>query len=329
VLPSTWTRAGAAGGQASTSQVESNASITRPDFDRMLRRQAATNRTWEGASAGFMRMERISYPSRADNLDVPAFVFRPLTPAGGSKRPALIWVHENIRGHLYEHYIPYVREATRRGYVVLAPEYRGSVGYGQSLYDAIDYGGAEVDDVVTAVAVLAERYPEVDTSRVGVIGWSHGGMIALLGTLRYPGTFGAAVAIAPVTNLFHRLAAKGVDSQLRVIDPHGRFGGLPSQRPDVYRDRSPLFQVDRLQDPLLVHMADNDEDVTIEEGTQLIDALTARKPALAETRIYRNPRGGHMFDRQVDSLTFQPEGTSDQLDSWQRVWAFLGRYLGE
>jgi dipeptidyl aminopeptidase/acylaminoacyl peptidase len=154
-------------------------------------------------------------------------------------------------------------------------------------------------------------------------------MIALLGTLRYPGTFGAAVAIAPVTNLFHRLAAKGVDSQLRVIDPHGRFGGLPSQRPDVYRDRSPLFQLDRLQDPLLVHMADNDEDVTIEEGAQLIDALTARKPSLAETRIYHSPRGGHMFDRQVDGLTFQPEGTSDQLDSWRRVWAFLERHLGK
>ncbi len=57
-------------------------------------------------------------------------------------------MHENIRGHLYEHYIPYVREAVTRGYVVIAPEYRGSIGYGQELYEAIDYGGAEIDDVV-------------------------------------------------------------------------------------------------------------------------------------------------------------------------------------
>ena len=50
-------------------------------------------------------------------------------------------MHENIRGHLYEHYIPYIREATAKGYIVIAPEYRGSIGYGKAFYDAIDYGG--------------------------------------------------------------------------------------------------------------------------------------------------------------------------------------------
>ena len=95
-------------------------------------------------------------------------------------------MHENVRGHLYEHYIPYVREATARGFVVIAPEYRGSVGYGRALYDAIDYGGAEVDDVVTAASVVAIRYPQVDGSRVAIVGWSHGGMIALLSVFRNP-----------------------------------------------------------------------------------------------------------------------------------------------
>ena len=72
---------------------------------------------------------------------------------------ALVWVHEDIRGHLYEHHIPYIREAVARGYIVIAPEYRGSIGYGRTFYDAIDYGGAEVDDVVTAVSVLKSQYP--------------------------------------------------------------------------------------------------------------------------------------------------------------------------
>src|ERR1043166_4647927 len=91
------------------------------DFERQMRQQAATDRTWRTASEGFMRMEKISYRSAA--------------------------------GHLYEHYIPYVRDAIARGFVVIAPEYRGSIGYGEKHYDAIDYGGAEVDDVVTAVDV--------------------------------------------------------------------------------------------------------------------------------------------------------------------------------
>src|SRR5262245_3801896 len=97
--------------------------VRTPDFDQMLRDQAATDRRWREASAGFMRMDKITY--RSGDLEVPAFVFQPLDTTPRS-HAALVWVHENIRGHLYEHYIPYVREAAMRGYVVIAPEYRGS-----------------------------------------------------------------------------------------------------------------------------------------------------------------------------------------------------------
>jgi dipeptidyl aminopeptidase/acylaminoacyl peptidase len=273
-----------------------------------------------------MRMSKITYRSRAGELEIPAFVFEPLTLAGPAAHPALVWVHENIRGHLYEHYIPYVREAVRQGYVVIAPEYRGSIGYGKAFYDALDYGGAEVDDVVTALEVLRERYPHVDPGRVGIAGWSHGGMIALLAVFRHPAAFEAAVAIVPVSNLFQRLAWKGLE-HLRVIDPQNRLGGPPSENRQIYRDRSPLFHVDRLQIPLLVHVADNDDDVNIEEGMQLIDALRARKPQLSETKVYRNPPGGHTFDRRVAAGLWQPVNSPEQSDSWTRVWAFLARAL--
>ena len=106
--------------------------VRTPDFDQMLRDQAATDRRWREASVGFMRMDKIIYRSRRGDLDVPAFVFQPLDTYDRN-HPALVWVHENIRGHLYEHYIPYVREAVTRGYVVIAPEYRGSLGYGREL----------------------------------------------------------------------------------------------------------------------------------------------------------------------------------------------------
>src|SRR6187431_2181712 len=140
-----------------------------PDFDRMLQQQVETDKTW-----------------RAGDMEIPYWVFQPLKTRGPKLHPALVWTHENIRGHLYEHYIPYIREATARGYVVIAPEYRGSIGYGREHYDAIDYGGKEVDDVVTAVDILKEKYPAVDPDRIGIIGWSHGGMISLLSTTRNP-----------------------------------------------------------------------------------------------------------------------------------------------
>src|SRR5436189_3453194 len=172
-----------------------------PDFERQIADQTKTDQTWRDASQGFMQMEKITYRSKVGDLDIPAFVFQPLKPRGAKRGPALVWVHENIRGHLYEHYIPYIREATARGYVVIAPEYRGSIGYGRQLYEAIDYGGAEVDDVAAAANALSERYPTVDPARIGIIGWSHGGLITLLSLFRNPTTFSASVAIVPVPNL--------------------------------------------------------------------------------------------------------------------------------
>src|SRR3954471_19773940 len=163
-----------------------------PDFARQLEQQADTDKTWRAASDGFMQMEKITYRSKAGDMDIPAFVFQPLKLRGAKGHPAIVWVHENIRGHLYEHYIPYIREATARGYIVIAPEYRGSVGYGQEFYDAIDYGGKEVDDVVTAADVLTSRYPAVDPARIGIMGWSHGGMITVLAITRNPARFKAA-----------------------------------------------------------------------------------------------------------------------------------------
>jgi dipeptidyl aminopeptidase/acylaminoacyl peptidase len=295
----------------------------RPDFNRLFLLQLQTDRTWRAASAGVMQMDKITYRSPAGDLDIPAFVFQPLQIGPAHSRAAIVWVHENIRGHLYEHYVPFIREAVQRGFVVIAPEYRGSIGYGKAFYDAIDYGGAEVQDVTGAAVAVAAKYPQVDPARVGIIGWSHGGMITLLSIFRSPATFRAAAAIVPVTNLFHRLARKGIERQRRAIDPQNRFGGSPSERPDAYKERSPLFHVDRLQIPLLVHVAENDEDVNIDEAIQLVDALRARKPLLAEVKIYPNPPGGHTFDRRVIAGSWEPLNTPEQRDSWQRVWAFF------
>jgi dipeptidyl aminopeptidase/acylaminoacyl peptidase len=310
-------------GQSAAAQEPQQRQFRPPDFARMAEDQAETDKNWRDAAAGYMQVDKIQYKSKADGLEIPAWVFQPLKLRGDKGHPAIVWVHENIRGHLYNHYIPYIREATAKGYVVIAPEYRGSIGYGKAFYDAIDYGGNEVDDVVTAVEVLKTKYPQVDPSRIGIIGWSHGGMITLLSITRNPATFKAAVAMVPVTNLFQRLAWKGVERQHRAIDPANRYGGLPSERHEIYKDRSPLYNIDKLQIPLYVGVTRNDEDVNFEEDEQIVDALRSRKPFLATTMIYDNPPGGHTFDRRVDPKTWQPENTREQRDSWNRVWTFL------
>src|SRR5262249_23701340 len=76
----------------------------RPDFNRLQLLQLQTDRAGRAASAGIMQMDKITYRSPAGDLDVPAFVFQPLQAASARSRAAIVWVHENIRGHLYEHY---------------------------------------------------------------------------------------------------------------------------------------------------------------------------------------------------------------------------------
>lgn len=300
-------------------------------------RQEITLPFWQKVSAGVMHMERITMRSRADGMDIPTWVFTPLTSRGPKAHAALVWVHPDIRGYMYEYYYPYVVEAIRRGYVVIAPEYRGSVGYGLAHYDAIDYGGAEVDDVLTSLEYL-KQMSIVDTDRVGIIGWSHGGMITLLSAERSPKSFKAVAALVPVTNLFQRLAWSG-DSYRRAIDPQNRTGGTPAEKKDVYKERSAIYGLDKIEAPVLVHITRNDGDVVIEEAMQLVDALRARRPTTSETKIYDAPQGGHLFDRQapandrvpagtkppdpMDPATYAPTNTPEQRDSWNRVWTFL------
>ena len=84
--------------------------------------------------------------------------------------------------------------------------------------------------------------------------------------------------MVPVTNLFQRLALQGrraAASGDRSAEPIRRARRRKSAT--VYKDRSPVYSVDKLQIPLYVGVADNDEDVNIEEDMQLVDALRARK----------------------------------------------------
>src|SRR5690606_33519897 len=134
--------------------------------------------------------------------------------------------------------------------------YRGSTGFGAEHHDAIDYGGFEVDDVISAYDYLVQNLPHVDPSRGGIMGWSHGGAITILAVTRDRHPFQAGAAIVPVTNLIFRLSLKGPQYQRSFSTQRG-IGGLPFEEPEEYIRRSPFYQVDRLRTPLLVHVATN------------------------------------------------------------------------
>ncbi len=140
---------------------------------------------------------------------------------------------------------------------------------------------------MSAVEYL-KTLPHVDADRLGMMGWSHGGYITLLSVFRDTHPFKAAAAIVPVTNLVFRLWYKGPGYQ-RSFSTQARIQGLPFEKRDLYIERSPLYHVDKLKIPLLVHVATNDTDVNFVEDQQIVDALRSRKPDLAETKVYVDP----------------------------------------
>ncbi len=292
------------------------------DYQRDIRAKARTDSIYAARSAGIMDYRKITYRSKVGDLDIPAYLFQPLRKRGPLGHAAMIWVHGGVHGNWSENMFPFVREAIERGYVVIAPEYRGSTGYGKEFHNAIDYGGYEVDDVMTAYDWMVANLPHVDPERVGIMGWSHGGYITLLSVFRDQHPFKAAVAQVPVTNLIFRLSYKGPNYQ-RNFATQKRIGGLPFERREIYVERSPFYHVDKLRVPLLVHVATNDDDVDFVEASMLIWALRALKPDLAETKIYLDPPGGHGFARRVNRTTLEREDTPEQRDSWNRVWTFL------
>ena len=291
------------------------------DYARDVAEKARTDSIYRARSKGVMDFQKITYRSSVGDMDIPAYLFQPLVKRGPRGHAAMIWIHGGVHGNWGAGMFPFVREAVERGYVVIAPEYRGSTGYGKDHHTAIDYGGYELDDVLTAVEYL-KRLPHVDQDRLGIMGWSHGGFITAHLLFRDKHPFKAGAAIVPVTNLIFRLSYKGPYYQ-RGFATQKRIGGLPFEKREIYVERSPLYHVDKLKVPLLVHVATNDDDVNFVEAEQMINALRAKKPDLSETKIYIDPPSGHGFSRRVNRETLEREDTPEQRDSWNRTWAFL------
>jgi dipeptidyl aminopeptidase/acylaminoacyl peptidase len=296
------------------------------DYAREIAGKKRTDSIYAARSAGVMEFRKVSYKSSVDGLEIPAYLFAPLTKRGDKGHAAMVWVHGGVHGDWGTGMYPFVREAVERGYVIITPDYRGSTGYGKVHRDLIDYGGKELDDVASAVDYL-KTLPYVDPERLGIMGWSHGGFITAHLLFREQHPFKGGAAIVPVTNLVFRLSYKGPGYQ-RGFSTQPGIQGLPFEKRDEYIKRSPLYHVENLKVPIMVHVATNDEDVNYVEDQQLVWKLRALKPELAETKVYVDPAPwgssvGHAFSRRVDPNTLERVDSPEQIDSWNRTWVFF------
>jgi dipeptidyl aminopeptidase/acylaminoacyl peptidase len=295
------------------------------DCEADIRARMRTDSTYEARARGVMEFKKVTYKSRVDGLEIPAYLFAPLTK-NPAKHAALVWVHGGVHSNWGIGMWPFVKEAVQKGYVIITPNYRGSTGFGNDFHRKIDYGGKEVDDALSSVDYL-KTLNYVDMDRLGMMGWSHGGFITLLNLFRDPQPFRAGAAMVPVTNLIFRLSDHG-PGYARSFAAEEGIQGLPFENVPEYIRRSPAFHAENLKVPVLVHVATNDCDVFFRENQQMVYTLRALKPDLAETKIYVNPPQGsggcgHTFNRRVNQASTQRDDTPEQIDSWNRTWTFF------
>jgi dipeptidyl-peptidase-4 len=152
----------------------------------------------------------------------------------------------------------------QHGYVVLMVDNRGSANRGLAFEAAIDrsMGHIEVKDQVDGVRFLASR-PYVDSTRVGIYGWSYGGYMTLRALLLAPEVFKVGISGAPVTFW------EGYDSHYTE-----RYMGLPDTNESGYRTSAVLPYVDKLAGKLLLVQGLVDENVHARHAMRLIEALT-------------------------------------------------------
>lgn len=245
-----------------------------------------------------------------------SYVFIPKKVDSDKKYPLIVFSHGGIHGTFSVVYSHVIKELIAQGYIVVAPDYRGSTGYGKGFWRKIDYGGRENEDALASRDYMVENYSLVDSTRVGLLGWSHGGMISLMNLLQYPDKYTCAFAGVPVSDVIYRLGyQKPSYSKLFSADYH--IGQTVKENPEEYKRRSPVTYAKLLKKPLMITTTQNDDDVGVLEVQRMIDSLEYHKKDF-EYKVYGPTSGAHLFDR-LD--------IKEATDIRFTVYKFLEKYL--
>jgi len=244
------------------------------------------------------------------------YIFLPRTLDKTKKYPLLVLPHGGVHADFTTYHTHIIRELVAQGYIIAAPEYRGSTGYGKSFYEQIDYGGLEIEDNHACRDWMVENYECVDRDRIGIIGWSHGGLIALMDIFQHPDDYRVAFAGVPVSDLVQRMGYYD-DEYRKEFSADYHIGKTAHDDIAEYRKRSPVSHVAQLNTPLLIHTNTSDDDVNVIEVEHLIEALKAAGKKF-EYEIFKDAPGGHSFDRIDTKLAKETR---------VKIYKFLAGYL--
>jgi dipeptidyl aminopeptidase/acylaminoacyl peptidase len=205
-----------------------------------------------------------------DGLTLTGWLFR---PAGDGPHPTVIWLHGGPEAQERPGHGPLFQSLVDRGIAVLAPNVRGSSGFGRSFVSA-DNGALRYDaieDVRSSVRYLVGSGIS-DASRMGCMGRSYGGYLTLAALTRFPDLFAVGIDVCGMSSFFTFYEHTESWIASAAVSKYGD----PEADAELLADLSPLTHIDRLRTPLLIVHGENDSNVPVIEAEQLAAALAAR-----------------------------------------------------
>ena len=251
----------------------------------------------------------VHYPS-FDGTVISAVLVMPYNLKRDGKTPAIVLAHGGPTGQTVDNFSRTIAALASRGYIVIAPNVRGSTGYGKAFQDANikDLGGGDLKDEVAAVEWLKQT-GYVDPRKVGITGGSYGGFMTLMAIGKTPDVWAAAVEQYGIINWYAMLEHE--DPLLQQYE-RGLLGD-PVKDKAIYDATSPMTYIKNAKAPLLVLQGDNDIRVPKGQAEEVVATLKAAGKVV-EAHYYAQE--GHGFVKR-----------ENQIDALQRVVDWFDKYL--
>ncbi len=248
----------------------------------------------------------VHYPSRDGKWTISAFLYVPFNMVRNGQNAAIVYIHGGPTSQTMNSFNRFVQFAVNQGYMVLAPNYRGSTGYGKEFQQAnlFDMGGGDLQDVLAGVDWIKET-GHLDPKKIAVMGGSYGGYLSMMAVTKAPEVWAAGVPIVPFVNWFTEI--ENEDPVLQQSDLATM--GDPVKNKALYEERSPINFIDQIKAPLLLLAGGHDPRCPKSETQQVVDAIKKRGGTV-DAKIYENE--GHGFAR-----------VENQIDAYKRVADFL------
>jgi dipeptidyl aminopeptidase/acylaminoacyl peptidase len=245
-----------------------------------------------------------------DGKVISALLWMPFNLKRDGTNPAIVLPHGGPTGQMVDYWNPEVAALVSRGYICIAPNVRGSTGYGIEFQKANyqDLGGGDLQDEVYATKFLvATGY--VNPKKIGITGGSYGGYMTLMAVGKTPDVWAAGVEEFGIINWFTMLQHE--DALLQEYEKS--LLGDPAKDRKIYEADSPITYVHQVKAPLLVLQGENDPRVPKEEAQQVVDSL--RKDGKT-VDVHYYPNEGHGFEKR-----------ENRIDAIRRMVAWFDKYL--